>query len=71
MIGDQDSEGRSSGAPASRQPGRIPEHEAVDFDGAAGVATDVIADRIPRAVCKRTFFMSWLCELDIHTKAFH
>eukprot|EP00974_Lingulodinium_polyedra_P041578 3993403-Lingulodinium_polyedra.AAC.1 len=63
---DQPAGGR--GAPA-RQP--IPEHEAVDFDGAARVAADVASERIPRAVCKRHFLLSWLCELDVRAKEFH
>eukprot|EP00974_Lingulodinium_polyedra_P041727 4007925-Lingulodinium_polyedra.AAC.1 len=36
----------------------IPEREAVDFDGAAGVARDVAAAEIPRGRCKRVFLVS-------------
>eukprot|EP00974_Lingulodinium_polyedra_P099962 9683004-Lingulodinium_polyedra.AAC.1 len=59
-------EGRGGGREAS-----IPEHEAVDFDGAARVATDVAATRIPRGRCKRIFLHSWTREQDIDTKEFY
>eukprot|EP00974_Lingulodinium_polyedra_P034294 3299415-Lingulodinium_polyedra.AAC.1 len=49
----------------------IPEHEAVDFDGAARVATDVATTRIPCGRYKRVFLHSWMCELGIDTEEFY
>eukprot|EP00974_Lingulodinium_polyedra_P032563 3135091-Lingulodinium_polyedra.AAC.1 len=55
--------------PALGQP--IPEHEAVDFDGAARVATNVMAERLLCALCKGVFLTHWYCELDVDTMEFH